>query len=379
MFRPPGFQQYQPSNGYSQQRYGQPTTGLTAYAANNSTAVPFELNLDDIARLDEDITTHAFREDYGLPSRQAGSGNYQPARYDYDKENGYRPAHQSTQHEQAGQYNHLHSVGKRMEDVGRLVADIAGPPTQSQQHPSSDPYPGLSPLQLRRSTSDAARNNIITPPISSPPLAKEQVRRPLGQISNENNQQQFQDRPFIDKLQPPYQQQQYYQQQPNPQKQPGLDGALYEMQQMYEERISSLRQNEQERCSALESEYKQKLARLQMDMNQIVEKQEHVVRLKGEVTGELQKDLDAAREALKREKEHRRADRVKYEARKKDFSADFLTAAEWPCALSIAIRDSADTSDANSGYIPAILTISSKGLNPHNASNSVSAIAISGL
>lgn len=277
MYRPPG---YQPL-GYPTQHYA--STGLTAYAANNSTAMaaPLELNPEDIAQLDQDMTTHAFRDDFILPQRQQQG----PAYYGNDKENAPY-GHQ--------QYAAAPSTGRRMDEVGRLVADIAGPP-------SSDPYPALTPLPLRRSTSDVAQQQqklVLTPPTSSSPqnFAKDAGygRVPLAPLP-------------ANRL--PYQEDMYSPVKADPQ------AVIYELQCMYEQRITDIRNAEQERFNRLDAEYREKLARLQRDMNEIVEKQEGVMRLKSEVESDLQKDLQAAREELKREQEKRRAERSKYEAR----------------------------------------------------------------
>lgn len=53
-------------------------------------------------------------------------------------------------------------------------------------------------------------------------------------------------------------------------------------------------------------------------MNVIVEKQDSVMRLKGEVESEIQKDLDQARADLKRECAHRKAERERFEKQIKD-------------------------------------------------------------
>lgn len=275
MYRPPG---YQPL-GYSPPRYT--NTGLTAYAANNSTAmaVPLELNLDDIARLDQDMTTHAFREDFAHMNRP------QPVPMYYDNEN-INYDYQYHQQQPA-----IPSSARRIDEVGRLVADIAGPP-------SSEGYPALTPLPLRRSTSDIAKQKIVlTPPTSSSPhLAKDNVGRiPLAPIST-NRMMPTQAEEFSPVKADP-------------------NAVIYELQCMYEKRITDIRNAEQERFNRLDAEYKEKLNRLQKDMNGIVEKQESVMRLKDEVESDLQKDLQAAREDLKKEQEKRRAERGKYEAR----------------------------------------------------------------
>lgn len=57
---------------------------------------------------------------------------------------------------------------------------------------------------------------------------------------------------------------------------------------------------------------------MQHDMNVIVDKQDSVMRLKGEVECEIQKDLDQARTDFKRECAHRKAEKERFERQIKD-------------------------------------------------------------
>lgn len=211
MFRRPNYPPPEPyqfsSNRFENRGYDQ---GLTHYAANNSTAMaaPLEIDAEDIARLDNDITTQGFRDDSFRPSSPFAS-KYTVPKYDQiyaDKENDYRMSNRRQE---------------PLEDVGRLVADIAAAT-------NSDPYDYRSPLQLRRSTSDAAKNLVITPPTSSSPevLKEAPIRRPLGQL---DQNRMMDPTPF--------------------RREPSIflkatnnnNGALVEIQNMYEERIDHIK------------------------------------------------------------------------------------------------------------------------------------------
>lgn len=205
MFRRPNYPPTEPytSNKFESRGYAQ---GLTHYAANNSTAMaaPLEIDAEDIALLDNDITTQGFRDDSFRPSSPFAS-KYSVPKYDADKENDYRMSNRRQE---------------PLEDVGRLVADIAAAT-------NSDPYDYRSPLQLRRSTSDAAKNLVITPPTSSSPevLKEAPFRRPLGQMDQNRmiDPTPFKREPSIFLKAPS-----------------SHNGALVEMKNMYEERIDHI-------------------------------------------------------------------------------------------------------------------------------------------
>ncbi len=246
--------------------------GLSNYAANNTTALAtrFDLNPDDIARLDEDITTHAFREDYlRQPSPfKDRYYNHQQHFHDENKENYCNPP-QSKQ-------------VRGHDEIGKLAVAIGNGPLSSEMD--------HSPLHLRRSTSDAARK-VITPPTSSSPPDFDKPslgRRPLANVGNTAMAKP----PVFDAWKAE------------------RDGALIEMQNLYEQRIEALKQAETERVARIESEYKTKIEKLQKDMEFILKKQEDLMKLKDDVE---HKDSGKYREAYRKEHEARKSDRSKYE------------------------------------------------------------------
>src|SRR5690606_22989213 len=160
------------------------------------------------------------------------------------------------------------------DEIGKLAAAISNvPPSSEMDH---------SPLQLRRSTSDAARK-VLTPPTSSSPQDYDKpfmTRRPLGNVTNiqpprfeENNNKNF-DAWKVER-----------------------DGALIEMQNLYEQRIEALKKAESEKIATIESEYKSKIEKLQKDMEYILEKQENVIKLKKSVE---KRDEEKYKEAYRR-------------------------------------------------------------------------------
>lgn len=265
MLRPPPDHRTASSNRFYEH-------GLTEYAANNSTAMaaaPFELSPDDIARLDDDITANAFREDFGRSSAPFSMKPRESEPFRFD--------------------NHFNYNDK--ENIG--INDFPGyqaKPDIANHIPSSSPYIPRSPLQPKGNWNP--NKYVLTPPSSSPYMEKP---------AEANRQRQA-------IRQPEFVPDTY-----NHQAGPSNDGALFEMQQMYEEKIDRLKRTEQERFENLESGYKQRINKLQADLEEILSKQNNVLKLKSQVEAELQRDLEKARSDLRSEHEKRRKDRDQYE------------------------------------------------------------------
>lgn len=269
---------YMQDNYYS--RY---EPGMSHYAANNSTAMaaPFELHPDDIAQLDEDMTTHAFKQDYLQPPtpfpayRRAGRDSQERPQYATEK-----PA------------TERHAAGKH---------DMA-------QHDKEN-YPALSRRPLASSEMDRTplghrqahlqQRGVLTPPTSSSPdvdfgKIDRDLRRPLRNMTNT--------------ALPPQAAQAEY-------------AKMTELEQIYQERIEFIRRNEAERFGALEQDYKRQIERLERDLTTILQKQDEVTRLKGTVNMDMKAALDKAVADLRHERAARRSERERFELRIQDLQA----------------------------------------------------------
>lgn len=90
------------------------------------------------------------------------------------------------------------------------------------------------------------------------------------------------------------------------------DKAIADMQHMCDQRVEAVQRSQADRVDLLEGEYRKQLAKLQLDLDNMLRQHQQVIKLKNEVEHGLQMELDVARRDLKREKDTRESEKERH-------------------------------------------------------------------